>query len=597
MSHSSPVPLIPEPKAPRTPLRAEWENFIRLLTHALDFLHDYAFDLTRNGIQRRAMVVRNTYLIFFILVFFSSFWKFAGDHLQNLITALLNPEMAAVLGISLRAEVLIALGFALRVGAILLIPYFLAFYTASEYLSDLFELEDHAIAREFIQNAAFTGGTNVLYIREGEIAPETEKSPIVLIGGPGWVQIALDSAALFERPDGRPRVIGPTTVKVPPTKIRFWSPRQRGATGIEATAAPASSPGSGAETRLGHGHAQLTPEAIAQEQEQEAEAFFINGFERLRHPPIDLRDQFLGSPTGEPARIEGRSRDGIRVAATDVRFVFSVARSGLSPSMRYPYPFDPRAVEALIYGLSSRVSSGERASEPSLDWQNTMRTLIRNELSRFISEHPLSEFLASYGEPEVQRMQAIQNDLKQELQTVDPDHPATPPRKMDDNVPPFVPRPALKSLFDRFSSDFSTRARQRGVELHWLGLGTWETIPQIIPQHHEEAWRLSRENLLRGREEELRWLEEEAYRSELLRRIQSVPLSTFHEYFQLNPNKPRAIKRALLWEYCEQLKEARELYQKHSEIVPKELSQAIYWLERGAHFIGQTGPLSPPPPS
>jgi hypothetical protein len=352
----------------------------------------------------------------------------------------------------------------------------------------------------------------------------------------------MDSAVLFEYPDGRPHVIGPTPLPV----------------------------------RLG-------------------------AFERLREPVIDLRDQFLGSFTGEAERIRSRSRDGIPIEAHDVRFVFSIFRGGQNPTLQMPYPFQPSAVESLIYGLSSRVQDDERRpSALSTDWKATMRTMIRSELARFMSTRPLNEYLASIGDPEIQSMRNRATVLQENLREVDPDHPLS--SSGSESAPRFASRTDLKSLFDRFASQFASNAHRRGVELRWLGPGTWKPPAGIVLQHHEEAWRLSRENLRRGSAEAIAQLEQEAKWEELMRRIQSVPLGTFHRYY--GKETPRRVKRALLQEYCEQLKEARDALLKKDKITPlsgeealwlQSLARAIQTLEGGAHFIGQTGPLSPPP--
>ncbi|MFN3741112.1 MAG: hypothetical protein ACK4VW_00385 [Anaerolineales bacterium] len=452
--------------------------------------------------------------------------------LQELFSQLLNPTQAPAVSLArLSAELFF---FLLKALILFLLPALLAFHFASLYLSDLFELEDVAISREFILAVSLFGSSRVLHISEGEVAEEDRRSPIYLIGGPGRVQIALDSAALFELPDGRPHVIGPTIAE-PTTPKRA---RQHRGT-------PSRDP-----------LIKNTP--------------LLSGFERLRLPVIDLRDQFLGSPGGEPEIVYGRSQDGIPVEAHDIRFVFSISRGGQNPTLQHPYPFDERAIEALVYGLFSRVQEDERVpSVLSTDWKTTMRNLIRNELSRFISTHPLNEFLASYGDPEIEQMEQRNAALRDELLSIDPQQPAAPP-KSPEKPPEFTPRTQIKSLFDRFTGTFGNTARQRGVELYWVGIGTWKTPSEIIPQHHEEAWKISRENLRRGSAEILEELEKEAEVEEILRRIQSVPLGTFHEYAK---ESPRRIKRALIQEYCEQIKEARDLLLRKHKLTYEELQE------------------------
>jgi hypothetical protein len=523
-----------------TSLQAEWRNFRLLLSRLLDFFMDSFFDLSSQGQERRALIVRFlVLLVLFALLSLSI--RQSSFPIQDLFNVLLNPLDIISGDRSLKLIWEFSLFF-VKALALFGLAYVSALHVASIYQSDLFEFEDLSISRQFLTSAAFGGSTYTLHIAEGEVAERERRSPIYLIGGPGQVQVAMDSAVLFEYPDGRPHVIGPTPLPV----------------------------------RLG-------------------------AFERLREPVIDLRDQFLGSFTGEAERIRSRSRDGIPIEAHDVRFVFSIFRGGQNPTLQMPYPFQPSAVESLIYGLSSRVQEDERRpSALSTDWKATMRTMIRSELARFMSTRPLNEYLASIGDPEIQTMRSRATVLQENLREVDPDHPL--PSSGSESAPRFASRTDLKSLFDRFASQFASNAHRRGVELRWLGPGTWKPPAGIVLQHHEEAWRLSRENLRRGSAEAIAQLEQEAKWEELMRRIQSVPLGTFHRYY--GKETPRRVKRALLQEYCEQLKEARDALLKKDKITPlsgeetlwlQSLARAIQTLEGRAHFIGQTGPLSPPP--
>jgi hypothetical protein len=523
-----------------TSLQAEWRNFRLLLSRLLDFFMDSFFDLSSQGQERRALIVRFlVLLVLFALLSLSI--RQSSFPIQDLFNVLLNPLDIISGDRSLKLIWEFSLFF-VKALALFGLAYVSALHVASIYQSDLFEFEDLSISRQFLTSAAFGGSTYTLHIAEGEVAERDRRLPIYLIGGPGQVQVAMDSAVLFEYPDGRPHVIGPTPLPV----------------------------------RLG-------------------------AFERLREPVIDLRDQFLGSFTGEAERIRSRSRDGIPIEAHDVRFVFSIFRGGQNPTLQMPYPFQPSAVESLIYGLSSRVQEDERRpSALSTDWKATMRTMIRSELARFMSTRPLNEYLASIGDPEIQTMRSRATVLQENLREVDPDHPL--PSSGSESAPRFASRTDLKSLFDRFASQFASNAHRRGVELRWLGPGTWKPPAGIVLQHHEEAWRLSRENLRRGSAEAIAQLEQEAKWEELMRRIQSVPLGTFHRYY--GKETPRRVKRALLQEYCEQLKEARDALLKKDKITPlsgeealwlQSLARAIQTLEGRAHLIGQTGPLSPPP--
>ena len=110
--------------------------------------------------------------------------------------------------------------------------------------------------------------------------------------------VDIDSVALFEKPDGTPRVIGPT----------------------------------GKEP---NGKAMLT------------------GFERFRQA-IDLRDHYIElRHNNKTSAVKSRSRDGIPVTATDVQFMFSVYRDKQEPDDNNPYPFSQKAIEQLVYKATS----------------------------------------------------------------------------------------------------------------------------------------------------------------------------------------------------------------------------------------------------
>src|SRR5512143_277687 len=192
-----------------------------------------------------------------------------------------------------------------RLVIILFIPAFIAVTMAGNYLADIFELKDPAVAWEYINGLALGGATYVLHIRDGKVSEESLNSPVLLIGGPGIVLAEFDSAALFEKPDGTPHVIGLAS-NVP--------------------------------------DAGMDPNIV------------LDGFERLREPILNLRDQYICSAGGQPMTVTSRSLDGIPVSAVEVRGVFSVPRNkpedAIVSSLRSPYPFSPEDIERIVYKQS-----------------------------------------------------------------------------------------------------------------------------------------------------------------------------------------------------------------------------------------------------
>lgn len=218
------------------------------------------------------------------------------------------------------------------------IPVFMAVRIATAYLADIFELEDESIASRFVTGSAFSTTYHRLTIENSDVTEKDLSSPILRVGGPGWIQVNLENVAVFERTDGEPHLIGPT----------------------------GSMPGN-VET--------------------------IQSFERLREV-IDLRDQFTRE---KGLVIKGRTRDGIPVTIQNARVAFSVLREPQAP--RGQLSFDKDAILRLTFGrgLSSRhkiVGDVEKVSFRG-EWADSVKRMVSRELRDFISNHTLNEFLAS----------------------------------------------------------------------------------------------------------------------------------------------------------------------------------------------------------
>lgn len=355
---------------------------------------------------------------------------------------------------------------------IFLASFFIALQSAAIYLSDVFELEDVSVARSFVWEVALSGSDEAIRVTQGDISEAHRESPNYLIGGPGLVVVDLDSVALFERADGTPHVIGP-------------------------------------------GGARL------------------DGFERFRQA-IDIRDQYVELRDQDPRSpsVKSRSRDGIPITATDVRLMFSIHRGGAKPSATSPYPFSREAIEQIIYKASSRVTPDlTNPSTYEFSWINNMIGLIRGRLSRFMSEHNLTVYLASTGMPEFEKVKqregTIAEQVQQLTQSVD-----EPEQSKEVKPPPdFKPRYVVTDLFSQFAEEFTKSARNSGVELHWIGVGTWRTPPEIsiVPEKHLEAWRMSQDNARTGSNIALSEKEGEAIIRKMETLIQSVPLDAYHE--------------------------------------------------------------------
>ena len=108
----------------------------------------------------------------------------------------------------MHAAIVIGLSF-LKYIPLLMVVYSLSRKMAAQYLEDIFELNDEVLASEFLEEVTFGYGHERITINEGRIPEKDERSPIILIGGPGLIQVNLDSVALLEKVTGEPEVIYP----------------------------------------------------------------------------------------------------------------------------------------------------------------------------------------------------------------------------------------------------------------------------------------------------------------------------------------------------------------------------------------------------
>lgn len=510
-------------------LQKEQRIFSELFLRLRDALINRVFDL-----RPKAATSRLQYLIFLFLLsgFLISLINYPlilwARHLQDIFVYLLNPgypvnypgnPFSNFFNFVLEA---FSDPRTLQYLPIFLAPFFIALQTAANYLADIFELEDVGVARQFVSAVALLGSDETIRITQGEIFDEHRTSPTYLIGGPGKVIVDIDSVALFEEPDGTIQVIGPTG-REPGGKAR------------------------------------------------------LDGFERFRQA-IDLRDHFieLRDDDGKSAVVGGRSLDGVPITASDVRFMFSVHRDGQKPTTANPYPFSRKAIEQLIYRATSRVTPDlTNPSTFEFSWVNNMVGLIRGQLGGFMNEHKLTEYLASIGIPEVERVNKQEDDIAEQMKMLAPTAIEEVPKAKESKSPPeFTPRYKIKDLFSQFAEEFPKRAYERGVELHWIGVGTWKTPLEVVPEKHLEAWKLSRENLVMGSDSAMEGWKQDATVQEMITLIQDVPVGAYQKAMEEQTEHRKAMQ-ALLLAYKQQLNSAKEFILAKGDEVPKEIDDAI----------------------
>lgn len=420
--------------------------------------------------------------------------------------------------------------------------FWVAMRVAAIYLDDIFELKDVQVAGRFIRQAAFATSYDLIEIKDGQVIQEHQRSPVFLIGGPGKVRVYLENAALFEKIDGTPHVIGPTV---------------RGSGTIEATQVAGRRTIFSWLRRLIQPGWSRRPRPVA----EAGDAFVdgvevLDGFERLRSI-IDLRDQVFAA---RDIQIFERTRDGIRIEAKDVKFVFSVLRDGKQANLRRPYPFSEGAIMDLVYLQTQQ------------NWTDAMTNLIRREIKNFIAAHDLSEFLAASNAPEIDRWLVEELKIRTEahrLAGLQDDVSAEPPDQQF-----FVSRRDLTDRFYDLTSGFIDMAEAQGVQLGWIGVGTWETPDEIIPERHLEAWRISIQNFVRGNDRILEGLIEESYLGELSLMVREVPLTKFQEMITKEEARERIIKELALT-YRSRLRAAFDLMERDQESVEAQRTRQV----------------------
>ncbi len=465
-----------------TALQKEQRLFRELSARLIDVLLNRMFDLRPEKATRRSSYFFVLFLVsgFVISFFYYPPVEWATKIGAIFIAVLSSTSASGQLNVSINGFFSFLLDVIKNPNILQYLPvffasFFIALQTAAMYLADVFELEDVSVARNFIRSVALSGSNKTIRIKHGDIAEESRKSPAYLIGGPGKVIVELDSVAVFERSDGTPHIIGPTGKE----------------TGGKAT---------------------------------------LEGFERFRQA-LDIRDHYvdLRDQDDKSKAVKSRSSDGIAIKATDVRLMFSVFR-GDNPeiSAEHPYPFNKESVGQIVYKAASRVTPDQiNPSTFEFSWINNMVGLIRSRLGGFMSQHNLAEYMASIGMPEVEKVKLREEMIFKQMQQLVPSEQAE--RKDVKQPPIFQARYKVKNLFAQFADEFTGKARNNGVELHWIGVGTWESPIRIVPEKHLEAWLLTQDNIKNDRPEEMEKIEQAEVVTKMKGLILKVPIDIYYD--------------------------------------------------------------------
>jgi hypothetical protein len=335
--------------------------------------------------------------------------------------------------------IIIGLSF-LKYIPLLMVVYSLARVMAARYLDDVYELNDENLASGFLEEVTFGNGREKITINEGKISKEDEKSSLILIGGPGSIQVNLDSIALLEKVNGEPKVIYPRS-----------------------------------------------------------DAWKLGRFERIReigrydeagkreYAIISLRDQLITDIS-----VKSRTKDGIPLEARDIKVMFSILRRQHADSDKVQgdsYLFDEDAVQSLVYNQVIITPPPPTPHGIKFPWDTTIIPLITSELEELIRSHTLSEILASISKKEVDS--ASNNDQTIAHMRLEMTGQQTAAEtKKEVRAPKFESRSRITAHF--FDRKFKEKAAKIGVSIEWIDIGTW--LPSnLILEKHKEAWNFSRD--------------------------------------------------------------------------------------------------------
>jgi hypothetical protein len=205
-----------------------------------------------------------------------------------------------------------------------------------------------------------------------------------------------------------------------------------------------------------------------------------------------------------------------------------------------------------------------------------MKGLIRRKLSEFISERTLSDFLAAINVPELE--QQIQEEVRLQQSGDELAGVTSERQQFVYETPTFTSRSELTDIFYDFASNFTRSAGKIGVEMRWIGVGTWVTPDEIIPEQHVNAWRITRENISRGGKQALESLEQQSRDSSLVGLIQEIITISNQQIVENVGEDDKAIQQ-IMESYRSRLRTALDIYEQREGINSPEARQLRRVLE------------------
>jgi hypothetical protein len=395
----------------------------------------------------------------FFLLFFVLIWSFFALILHPLHHSIwddfsLNPttiikNITAILSLYFSLDVLFHMLFFL-LGAII------SYQFVKQYFAAMYGIKSNNFNDHYLLKTIFG------YPREEPIKIDSSQvmdkqiNLLKVIGGPTKVIIGAESAAIFEKFDGKVQIVGPT-MNLP----RMY--------------------------------------------------YQLEKFERLREI-FDLRNQTIQFD------LQARTKDGIPLTLKGMKVLFSILRNSKKTTLTRPYSFNAQSLYRLAYKIPSGVFS-EKITE-----------IFKQEIINNIRQHPLSALLENVGELEVQEQsnlelleKTIKYRKKQKFVHTYLKHSFfpqikyknTPGKKIGRNHKKihifFHMDPQLNnnkkshssltrsmnysnSFIKNMTMDISVHAREYGINLEWVSLGSIECSSQKIQSQLQNAWQISSEH-------------------------------------------------------------------------------------------------------
>jgi hypothetical protein len=386
------------------------------------------------GLNDRSVNFRNTWRFFLGAIVWVALSSFAISLTILTLSARTLPNVTVIAGLSF-----------IKYGALLLVVYTLAKKMAAHYLDDIYELHNEKLSSDFLEEVIFGDGSEKIIINEGKITEKDERSPLILIGGPGSIQVNLDSVALVEKVNGEPKVIYP-----------------------------------------------------------QSESWKLGRFERIReigkhdevgkreYAIINLRDQFV---TG--LSVKSRTKDGIPIEAQGIKIIFSLLRRQEKEAQKAQgdvYLFDEQAVQSLVYNQTIITPESSIKSGITFPWDSTVIPLVISEFEGLITSRTLSEILATVSQLEVDHASSDDQTIAQ-LRVEITGQKTLVGEKKESPAPRFESRSKITAQF--FEKAFKEKAAKLGVSIEWIDIGTWQLPHNLVLDRHKEAWELSQKNARR----------------------------------------------------------------------------------------------------